>query len=39
MLLDGEAITELMIDHGIGVIKQPLLLYEVAPEFFEFEED
>jgi restriction system protein len=39
MLLDGEAITELMIDHGIGVIKQPLVLYEVAPEFFEFEED
>jgi len=39
MLLDGEAITDLMIDHGIGVIKQPLVLYEVAPEFFEFEED
>jgi len=39
MLLDGEAITELMIDNGIGVIKQPLVLYEVAPEFFEFEEE
>lgn len=39
MLLDGDAITELMIDHGIGVVKQPLLLYEVAPEFFEFEAD
>jgi restriction system protein len=38
MLLDGEAITELMIDNTIGVIKQPLVLYEVAPEFFEFDE-
>jgi restriction system protein len=39
MLLDGEAITDLMIDQGIGVVKQPLVLYEVAPEFFEFDED
>jgi restriction system protein len=39
MLLDGEAITELMIDRGIGVVKQPLVLFEVAPEFFEFDEE
>jgi restriction system protein len=39
LLLDGEAIAELMLDRGIGVVKQPVYLYEVASDFFEFDED
>jgi restriction system protein len=38
LLLDGEAITELMIDRGIGVVKQPIYLYDIAPDFFDFDE-
>jgi restriction system protein len=38
LLLDGDAITELMLDRGIGVIRQPVYLYEIAADFFEFEE-
>ena len=38
LLLDGEAITELMLERGIGVVKQPLYLYEVASEFFDFDD-
>jgi restriction system protein len=30
LLLDGAAIAELMLDRGIGVVKQPVYLYEVA---------
>jgi restriction system protein len=39
LLLDGDALAELMLDRGIGVVKQPLYLYEVASEFFDFGED
>jgi restriction system protein len=37
LLLDGEAIAELMIERGIGVVKQPLYLYEIAADFFDFD--
>lgn len=39
LLLDGNAITELMIDGGIGVRREPVYLYEVASEFFDFDAD
>ena len=35
--LDGDAITELMLERGIGVVKQPVYLYEVASKFFDFD--
>ncbi len=38
LLLDGDAIAELMIERGIGVIRQPLYLYEIDAAFFEFDE-
>lgn len=37
LLLDGEAITELMIERGIGVVRQPVYLYEIAADFFNFD--
>ena len=37
LLLDGDAIPELMLERGIGVVKQPVYLDEVAPEFFDFD--
>ena len=37
LLLDGEAIAELMIERGIGVVRQPVYLYEIASEFFDFD--
>lgn len=39
LLLDGEAVTELMLDRGIGVLRQPVYLYEVVSEFFQFDDD
>jgi restriction system protein len=36
LLLDGDAVAELMIDRGIGVARRPLYLYEVDDEFFDF---
>ena len=39
LLLDGEAVTELMLDKGIGVVRQPVYLYEVVSEFFDFDAD
>ena len=38
LLLDGEALAELMIERGIGVVKPPVYLYEVASEFLDFDE-
>ncbi len=38
LLLDGGAIAELMLDRGIGVVKQPLHLYEIDADFFDFDE-
>lgn len=37
LLLDGQAIAEMMADRGIGVVKQPVFLYEIDSEFFDFE--
>ncbi len=37
LLLDGDSVVELMLDRGIGVVKQPLFLYEVSEEFFDFD--
>ena len=40
LLLDGESVAELMLDLGIGVVKQPLYLYElyeVSEDFFDFD--
>jgi restriction system protein len=37
LLLDGEAIAELMIERGIGVVRQPVYLYEVSADFFDFD--
>lgn len=39
LLLDGEALAELMLDRGIGIVRQPVYLYEVVSEFFQFDED
>jgi restriction system protein len=39
LLLDGQAITELMLERGIGVVRQPVYLYEIAEEFFTFDDD
>lgn len=39
LLLDGAAVTDLMLERGIGVVKQPVYLYEVATEFFAFDDD
>ena len=39
LLLDGESITETMVERGIGVQKQPVYLYDVASEFFDFDSE
>ena len=36
LLLDGDAVVEVMLERGLGVTKQPLYLYEVDDEFFDF---
>lgn len=38
LLLDGAAIVELMVKHGIGVTRQPVYLHDVDPSFFVFDE-
>jgi restriction system protein len=38
LLLDGDAVAELMLERGIGVVKRPLHLYEVDDDFFDFDE-
>lgn len=38
LLLDGSAIAELMLERGIGVVKQPLYLYEIDADFFDFDD-
>jgi restriction system protein len=39
MLLDGAAITDLMVEWGIGVARQPVYLYDVDPDFFDFTDE
>jgi restriction system protein len=36
LLLDGDAIAESMIRNGIGVIRRPVQLFDLDPEFFRF---
>lgn len=36
LLLDGEAIAESMIRNGIGVVRRPVQLFDLDPEFFDF---
>jgi len=36
LLLDGDTIAELMLERGIGVVKQSIYLCEVASEFLDF---
>ena len=36
LLLDGEAIADSMIRNGIGVVRRPVQLFDVDPEFFNF---
>ena len=33
----ARAIAELMIERGIGVVKQPVYLFEVSSDFFDFD--
>lgn len=39
LLLDGHAIAELMLERGIGVRREPVYLYEIASDFFEFDSE
>jgi len=34
MLIDGESIVDLMIQHGIGVSRKPLYLLDIDEELF-----
>jgi len=36
LLLDGEPIAESMIRNGIGVVRRPVQLFDIDPEFFDF---
>lgn len=36
LLLDGQAVAEIMLERGIGVRREPVYLYEVASDFFDF---
>lgn len=36
LLLDGDAIAESMIRSGIGVVRRPVQLFDLDPEFFRF---
>lgn len=39
LLLDGVAISELLIERGLGVRKLPLFIYDLDEEFFDLDED
>jgi restriction system protein len=36
LLLDGDAIAESMIRNGIGVVRRPVQLFDLDPDFFRF---
>lgn len=38
LMLDGEAIAEIMLDRGIGVNKVPIVTYEIDDDFFDFDD-
>jgi restriction endonuclease Mrr len=39
LLLDGPAVTDLLVERGIGVRKIPIHLYDIDDDFFDFEEE
>ena len=39
LLLDGQAIAELLVERGLGVRTRPLLIYDVDEEFFDIDEE
>ena len=39
LLLDGDAIAEILIERNLGVLRQPLYLYDVDPEFFDIQDE
>ncbi|MDP9190246.1 MAG: restriction endonuclease [Acidobacteriota bacterium] len=39
LLLDGAAITELLVERGLGVRKLPLFIYDLDEEFFDLNEE
>lgn len=38
LLLDGEAIAEILIERNLGVVREPLYLYDLDPDFFAIED-
>jgi restriction system protein len=39
LLLDGAAITDLLVERGLGVRKLPLFIYDLDEEFFDLDEE
>lgn len=39
LLLDGEAIADLLVERGLGVRALPLYIYDIDEEFFDIEEE
>ncbi|HEX6083218.1 MAG TPA: restriction endonuclease [Thermoanaerobaculia bacterium] len=39
LLLDGEAIAEMLLERGLGVRKSPLYVYDIDEEFFDIEDE
>ncbi len=39
LLLDGQAIADLMVERGLGVRKLPLYLFDIDDEFFDIEDE
>lgn len=39
LLLDGDAIAELLIERNLGVRREPLYLYDIDPDFFRIEDE
>jgi restriction system protein len=39
LLLDGQAIADLLVERGLGVRTRPLLIYDVDEEFFDIDDE
>jgi restriction system protein len=39
LLLDGQAIADLLVERGLGVRRLPLYLFEIDEEFFDIENE
>lgn len=39
LLLDGQAIADLLVERGLGVRKLPLYLFDIDEEFFDLEDE